>query len=143
MANEYSRRSDDAQMALLTNKIENLCQDMGKMEQGLAKMADALAKLAVVEERQTQTILAQERAFKVLDQVIKRQEDYEEQCRQQEKELHASIATSAAALSARITELEKSEPIQQQTSKWVIGAVWGILGLLSMFIANRILEKVF
>ena len=47
MANEYSRRSDDAQMALLTNKIENLCQDMGKMEQGLAKMADALAKLAV------------------------------------------------------------------------------------------------
>ena len=130
-------------MQVLATKIEGLSQDMSEMKHGIAKMADALTKLAIVEERQTQTILAQERAFKALERVEERQRQHELQCLDQEKGLRQLIADSNERLSARVGELEKAEPMQAQTSKWVTAGVWGALALLASFIVPRVLERVF
>ena len=130
-------------MQVLTTKIEGLSQDVSEMKHGIAKMADALTKLAIVEERQTQTILAQERAFKALERVEERQRQHELQCRDQDKEVRQLIADSNERLSIRVGELEKAEPMQAQTSKWVTAGVWGALALLASFIVPRILERVF
>ena len=130
-------------MQVLATKIEGLSQDMSEMKHGIAKMADALTKLAIVEERQTQTILAQERAFKALERVEERQRTHELQLRDQEKILRQLIADSNERLAARLGELEKAEPMQAQTSKWVTAGVWGALALLASFIVPRILERVF
>ena len=138
-----NRRAEDKNMQVLATKIEGLAQDMSEMKHGIAKMADALTKLAIVEERQTQTILAQERAFKALERVEERQRQHELQCRDQEKEVRQLIADSNERLSIRVSELEKAEPMQAQTSKWVTAGVWGALALLASFIVPRILERVF
>ncbi len=130
-------------MQVLATKIEGLAQDMNEMKHGIAKMADALTKLAIVEERQTQTILAQERAFKALERVEERQRQHELQCRDQEKEVRQLVADSNERLSIRVSELEKAEPMQAQTSKWVTAGVWGALALLASFIVPRVLERVF
>ena len=130
-------------MQVLATKIEGLAQDMSEMKHGIAKMADALTKLAIVEERQTQTILAQERSFKALERAEERQRQREMQCRDQDKEVRQLIADSNERLAARVGELEKAEPMQAQTSKWVTAAVWGALALLASFIVPRILERVF
>ena len=137
------RRKDDGVIDVLAERVEGLCSDICEMKIGISKMADALTKLAIVEERQTQTILAQERAFKALERVEERQRQHELQCRDQEKEVRQLIADSNERLSARISELEKAEPMQAQTSKWVTAAVWGALALLASFIVPRILERVF
>ena len=134
---------DDGVIDVLAERVEGLCADMGEMKIGIAKMADALTKLAIVEERQTQTILAQERAFKALERVEERQRQHELQCRDQEEVLRQLIADSNERLSARVGELEKAEPMQAQTSKWVTAGVWGTLALLASFIVPRILEWVF
>lgn len=136
-------RKDDRVIDVLAERVEGLCSDMGEMKHGIAKMADALTKLAIVEERQTQTILAQERAFKALERVEERQRQHELQCRDQEKEVRQLIADSNERLSIRVSELEKAEPMQAQTSKWVTAGVWGALALLASFIVPRILERVF
>ena len=138
-----NRRAEDKNVQVLATKIEGLAQDMSEMKHGIAKMADALTKLAIVEERQTQTILAQERAFKALERVEERQRQHELQCRDQEKGLRQLIADSNERLSIRVSELEKAEPMQAQTSKWVTAGVWGALALLASFIVPRILERVF
>ena len=143
MTEQFNRRAEDKNVQVLATKIEGLAQDMGEMKQGIAKMADALTKLAIVEERQTQTILAQERAFKALERVEERQRLHEQQCHNQDKEVRQLIADSNERLSARIGELEKAEPMQAQTSKWVTAGVWGALALLASFIVPRILERVF
>lgn len=130
-------------MQVLTTKIEGLSQDMNEMKHGIAKMADALTKLAIVEERQTQTILAQERAFKALERVEERQRMHELVCKDQDKEVRQLIADSNERLAARVGELEKAEPMQAQTSKWVTAGVWGALAMLASFIVPRILEKAF
>ena len=130
-------------MQVLATKIEGLAQDMSEMKHGITKMADALTKLAIVEERQTQTILAQERAFKALERVEERQRTHELVCKDQDKEVRQLIADSNERLSARVAELEKAEPMQAQTSKWVTAGVWGALALLASFIVPRILERVF
>ena len=125
-------------MQVLATKIEDLAQDMNEMKHGITKMADALTKLAIVEERQTQTILAQERAFKALERVEERQRQHELQCRDQEEVLRQLIADSNERLSARVGELEKAEPMQEQTGKWVMAAVWGAAWLLAMFVAKQL-----
>lgn len=130
-------------MQVLATKIEGLAQDMSEMKHGIAKMDDALTKLAIVDERQTQTILAQERAFKALERVEERQRTHELVCKDQDKEVRQLIADSNERLSARVGELEKAEPMQAQTSKWVTAGVWGALTLLASFIVPRILERVF
>jgi 1-deoxy-D-xylulose 5-phosphate reductoisomerase len=111
---------------------------MNEMKHGIAKMADALTKLAIVEERQTQTILAQERAFKALERVEERQRTHELQCLGQDKEVRQLIADSNERLSGRVAELEKAEPMQEQTGKWVMAAVWGAAGLLALFVAKQL-----
>lgn len=136
-------RKDDGVIDVLAERVEGLCSDMGEMKIGISKMADALTKLAIVEERQTQTILAQERAFKALERVEERQRQHELQCRDQEKEVRQLIADSNERLSIRVAELEKAEPMQAQTSKWVTAGVWGALALLASFIVPRVLELVF
>ena len=138
-----NRRAEDKNVQVLATKIEGLAQDMNEMKHGIAKMADALTKLAIVEERQTQTILAQERAFKALERVEERQRTHELVCKDQEKGLRQLIADSNERLAARVGELEKAEPMQAQTSKWVTAGVWGALALLASFIVPRILERVF
>ena len=143
MTEQFNRRAEDKNVQVLATKIEGLAQDMNEMKHGITKMADALTKLAIVEERQTQTILAQERAFKALERVEERQRTHELVCKDQEKGLRQLIADSNERLSIRVGELEKAEPMQAQTSKWVTAGVWGALALLASFIVPRILEKAF
>ena len=138
-----NRRAGDKNMQVLATKIEGLAQDMNEMKHGITKMADALTKLAIVEERQTQTIMAQERAFKALERVEERQRTHELVCKDQDKEVRQLIADSNERLALRVGELEKAEPMQAQTSKWVTAGVWGALALLASFIVPRILERVF
>ena len=138
-----NRRAEDKNVQVLSTKIEGLAQDMNEMKHGIAKMADALTKLAIVEERQTQTILAQERAFKALERVEERQRTHELVCKDQDKEVRQLIADSNERLATRVGELEKAEPLQAQTSKWVTAGVWGALALLASFMVPRILERVF
>ena len=139
---KLNRRAGDGAVNVLAERIDGLCVDMNEMKHGIAKMADALTKLAIVEERQTQTILAQERAFKALERVEERQRQHELQCRDLDKEVRQLIADSNERLAARVAELEKAEPMQAQTSKWVTAGVWGALALLASFMVQRILERV-
>ena len=133
-----NRRAGDGAVNVLAERIDGLCVDMNEMKHGIAKMADALTKLAIVEERQTQTILAQERAFKALDRVEERQRTHELVCKDQDKEVRQLIADSNERLAARVGELEKAEPMQKQTGKWVMAAVWGAAGLLALFVAKQL-----
>ena len=138
MTEQFNRRADDKNVQVLATKIEGLAQDMSEMKHGITKMADALTKLAIVEERQTQTILAQERAFKALERVEERQRTHELVCKDQDKDVRQLIADSNERLSTRVAELEKAEPMQEQTGKWVMAAVWGAAGLLALFVAKQL-----
>lgn len=133
-----NRRAGDGAVNVLAERIDGLCVDMNEMKHGIAKMADALTKLAIVEERQTQNILAQERAFKALERVEERQRTYELVCKDQDKEVRQLIADSNERLATRVGELEKAEPMQKQTGKWVMAAVWGAAGLLALFVAKQL-----
>lgn len=133
-----NRRADDKNMQVLATKIDRLGDDVSEMRASVVKMADAFVKFAVIEERQTNTIMAQDRIAVTLDRLSLRLDAHEKSCVIQEKELRALIADTAKDLSGRIAELEKSEPMQEQTSAWVKTAVWGAAGLLALFVAKQL-----
>lgn len=135
---EQNRHQEDKRVQVLATKIENLSEDISEMKNGITQLAAAVTKLAVVEERQTHMILAQERAFKALERVEQRQTEHERACRIQEKELRELFTQESKVLIGRIEVLEKTEPMQAQTSKWVTTAVWSAAGLLGLFVAKQL-----
>lgn len=135
---QQNRRAEDKNMQVLATKIERLGEDISEMRASVVKMTDALIKFAVIEERQTQTIAQQARISETLDRMDQRMDAQERACLVQEKEIRALILDTARALSMRIDVLEKSEPMQEQTSKWMMAAVWGAAGLLAMVVAKQL-----
>jgi len=101
--------SQEAEMALLTHKVESLHLDMGEMKLVMRDVASALTKLALIDERQSKMLETQERIFKLIDK-----------------------------LDNRVDTLEKSEGKQNQAATWVFAAVWGAAGLLAMYIAKML-----
>ena len=129
----------DPVVQFIAARLDAFNSDIQEIKGVQKEMAANFTKLIVIEERQTATIAGLERAFKAVEKVEAKLEAYtsanRETCQALEKE--------NADLAKRVVELEKSEPLQAQTSKWVLGALWGSLGLLAAFLVPRMLERLF
>lgn len=129
----------DPFVQFIAARLDAFNSDIQEIKGVQKEMAASFTKLIVIEERQTATMASLERAFKALERMDTKLEAYttanRETCQALEKE--------NADLAKRVVELEKSEPMQAQTSKWVTAGVWGALALLASFIVPRILERVF
>jgi hypothetical protein len=97
--------SQETEIALLTNKVESLHEDMSEMKTVMRDIATALTKLAIIDERQEKMSETQGRIFKVLDN-------------------HAE----------RINELEKDDRRQSLAVNWVFGATWAAAGAFGMVV---------
>lgn len=129
----------DPVVQFIAARLDAFNSDIQEIKGVQKEMADNFTKLIVIEERQATTMAGLERAFKGLEKVETKLEAYttanRETCQALEKE--------NADLAKRVVELEKSEPMQAQTSKWVLGALWGSLALLAAFLVPRMLERLF
>ena len=96
-------------MALLTHKVESLHEDMGEMKVVMRDVANALTKLALIDERQANMLEAQERIFNLIER-----------------------------LDNRVDDLEKEDGKQSVATGWVYAAVWGAAGLLAMYVAKML-----
>lgn len=129
----------DPVVQFIAARLDAFNSDIQEIKGVQKEMAASFAKLIVIEDRQTATMAGLERAFHALEKVETKLEAYttanREACKEMERE--------AADLAKRVVELEKSEPLQAQASKWVLGALWGSLGLLAAFLVPRMLERLF
>lgn len=129
----------DPVVQFIAARLDAFNSDIQEIKGVQKEMAASFTKLIVIEERQTATMAGLERAFKALEKVETKLEAYtsanREACQALEKE--------SADLAKRVVELEKSEPMQAQTSKWVMAAVWGSLALLAGFIIPKMLDRMF
>lgn len=129
----------DPVVQFIAARLDGFNSDIQEIKGVQKEMAANFTKLIVIEERQTATMAGLERAFKALERMDTKLEAYTVANR----ETAQSLEKESADLARRVVELEKSEPLQAQTSKWVVAAVWGSLALLAGFIVPRILDKVF
>ena len=129
----------DPVVQFIAARLDAFNSDIQEIKGVQKEMAANFTKLIVIEERQTATMAGLERAFKALERMDTKLEAYttanRETCQALEKE--------NADLAKRVVELEKSEPMQAQASKWVLGALWGSLALLAAFLVPRMLERLF
>lgn len=129
----------DPVVQFIAARLDAFNSDIQEIKGVQKEMAANFTKLIVIEERQTATMAGLERAFKALEKMDTKLEAYttanRETCQALERE--------NSDLAKRVVELEKSEPLQAQTSKWVLGALWGSLGLLAAFLVPRMLERLF
>lgn len=97
--------SDD----ILQVKLEILHTDVVEVKTALAELSKAITKLALVEQQQSQTAQALERAFKAI-----------------------------AKIENRLTDLEKSQPKVKETSDWVDRFILGIMLVAAGFIGSKL-----
>lgn len=129
---DQNRRKDDQLIEVIAARLDVMHKDMGEMKTGMMRLADAITKLAVVEERQAQDRQALERAFKAIERQDARLDGF-----------NAANMEACRAMESRIDKLEAAAPEIKRTTDWVTATVWGTLGLLGMFLGPRILEKLF
>ena len=129
----------DPVVQFIAARLDAFNSDIQEIKGVQKEMAASFTKLIVIEERQTATMAGLERAFKTLEKLDAKLEAYAAASR----ETYQALAKENADLAKRVVELEKSEPLQAQTSKWVLGALWGSLGLLAAFLVPRMLERLF
>ena len=116
MNSPYNPLQDHAELlTMMATKMDVFHQDLIDMRATQEKMADAIGKLAVIEERQSTTIDAVNRSFKA----IERLED-------EKKELELRVRT-----------LEKETITNTKTSKWIESAVIGTVVLVALFVAKK------
>lgn len=97
---------------VLVEAQKRLEENQAKMELAIGKMADAVTRLAVMEERQDR-VRSEVAAMgeRVLD------------IRKQHNESIKRIAERVESLESRIDTLERAEPMNAQVRKWVLGAM--------------------
>lgn len=101
-----------ADIEVLATKLEHLSEGVDRMESILAQMSESLNKLSIVEERQATTAETVRRLYDKLD-----------------------------TLEERLRALEIAEPIQSQTSQWIINGVWGIVGAIGAYLVAKLLGR--
>ena len=96
-------------------RLTMLSDDIGEMRGAMKELAHSVAKLALIEERQTQANEALARAFKAIDKVEHR----------------------IGLVEQRLSNIERDMPMQKQTSGWVMSGVVAAAGLAVMFVAKK------
>ena len=99
------RRRDVKELNELANKLLSLHEDVSEIKGALKDLTSAITKLALIEERQTVTNAALERAFVAISRV----ED-------------------------RLSELERIAPFNNQSRVWIERFVMAIVGAALLFV---------
>ncbi|UOF76813.1 hemolysin xhlA [Caudoviricetes sp.] len=102
MAGQQERRAED-------HRIEMIMQSLGRMENAIDRMAEAITKLAVIEERQ-----------------------------QSDRKSIDQITASITSIDSRLDALERAAPQQAQVTTWVTSAVWAAAGIACVFVLNKL-----
>lgn len=98
------RRSDDGRIELIMNSLERL-------ENSVAKMADAIMRLALIEERQ-----------------------------QNDRATMQKMDDRIGGLDERVDDLEKQAPITQQTNGWIASAITAAAAALGTLAVTKFLS---
>ena len=96
-------------VSLLSARLQTLHTDVSDIKGTLKDLTQAINKLALVEERITNAVAAQERGFKSIEK-----------------------------LEARIDALEKSQVIDDNMSKWIDRGVVAFIGAAAAYLWERI-----
>jgi len=114
------RRKEGHEVNILSAKLQSLHEDVGEMKTALRELTSAITKLALIEERQTQTQMAQDRAFAAIKKVEDRL-----------TEIEKLIPTN---FSERLALLEQKSPMNEMTTKWVWHGVTAIVAGFLVYI---------
>lgn len=106
----------DPDINVVITRLGLLSDDVGELKETLRQIATAVTRLALVEERQSQTNEALSRAFKQIDKV----------------------EIKLTSIEQRLVALERMQPQQQQTSAWVTTMLWATAGAAVMFVAKKV-----
>jgi hypothetical protein len=106
--------------------IEMIAHKLGRVEESVDKMADAVTKLAVIEERQVSDRQALERAFMAIQKTDERCSAMFEKC-----------VEKLEKTDGRVDALESAAPTQALTSGWILEGVKALAIVAIMFALNK------
>lgn len=105
----------ESDINVVITRLGILSDDVGELKETLRQIATAVTRLALVEERQSQTNEALSRVFKQIDK----------------------LDMKLTGIEQRLGTLERMQPLQQQTNGWVMTSVWIAAGAAVMFVAKK------
>ncbi len=106
--------------SILAVKLESLHNDVGEVKIALNKLSDAITKLALVEQQQTQITAALERAFKAISK------------------LEEGVSKDIEDIDGRLTQVEMAQPQHTEVAKWVDRGLVALAGAGAAMLAKGV-----
>ncbi|AMO36415.1 hypothetical protein [Thauera humireducens] len=106
----------DQNTEVIVARLAILSDDIGEVRSVMKELAQSVAKLALIEERQTQANEALSRAFKSIDK----------------------IDMKLSAIESRVATIERDIPLHKQSSTWVFSALWAAAGAAVLMIVKKV-----
>lgn len=108
-----AREHDDVvRIERLTHHMMRIRESVTKMESSMEKMAEAINKLAIIEERQNQDRAAMERAFSAIADLARKHDSAIER-----------VIGLVERVEERVDALEQAESLNKQARYWIFGAI--------------------
>lgn len=104
--------NETARIERLTHHMLRIRESQDKMEQTMGKLADAVNRLAIIEERQNQDRAAMERAFNAIAEVGRKHDAAMDR-----------VMQAVERVEGRVDELERFEGLNKQARYWLFGAI--------------------
>lgn len=109
------------------SKIDTLIDNQRRQEVMLERLADAVGKLAVIEERQNHDRAALERAFSTLADMSKKHDASTER-----------VMQAVERVVGRVDLLEEAEAMNKQVRYWLLGAITIIVTAVLYAVLNKV-----
>lgn len=106
---------DHVSVELLHHRVGSLENQQDEIKEVLRELTTAIHKLIIVDERQIQAALAMDRLSASNDKLHERFDE----------------------LADRVAAIERTQPMQKQTSQWVLEAIKGAALLAVIFVASQ------
>lgn len=104
--------SETARIDRLTHHIQRIRESQDKMEATMGKLADAVNRLAIIEERQNQDRAAMERAFNAIAEMGRKHDAAMDR-----------VMQYVERVENRLVDLERVEGLNKQARYWLFGAI--------------------
>jgi translation elongation factor EF-1alpha len=115
-------------IALIEHRISSIEESHMDLKDAIKELTNAIHKLAIIDERQIQSAITMDKLSAATDKAHSRIDGLTSEFAKALEKAKEENQLQRAALEVRLSNLEKTEPIQKKTTEWVEKVQWLIVG---------------
>ena len=133
--------SNENSLALIEHRLSSIEDSHGDLKDAIKELTVAIHKLAVIDERQIQSALVLDKLSQAVDKAHSRIDGLTSEFAKALERAKQDCSAHVKTIESRLSELEKTEPMQKKTTEWVDKVQWLVVGTVLTAIVGMVVVR--